>query len=151
MTKYLTEILEEIDKDPSAIEKYKTNAALKYIMQYSFNPKMKFLLPEGDPPFKPDPAPLGMSPGNLLMETKKLYIFTAERQDLSQVRRESLFIQLLENVHPSEAKLLLAIKDQNLPKLYKNVTKDLAVKAGFVEPGQVEEKKKRGRPPKQKG
>ena len=151
MTKFLTEILEEVDKDPALIEKYKGNYGLKYLFEYAFDPAKKFLLPEGDPPFKPDPAPLGMSPGNLLMEMKKLYVFTAEKPDLNPVRREALFIQLLENIHPTEAKLMLAVKDQNLGKLYKNVTANLAVSAGFLpETLKVEEKKKRGRP-KSKG
>lgn len=130
-TKYLTEILEEVNANPSALEKYKTNAALKFIFQHAFIPEYKFDLPEGDPPFKEDPAPLGMSPANLVMETKKLYIFT-KAKELNKVRKEHLFIQLLENIHPSEAKLLLAVKDQKLNKLYKKVTAKLAADYGFI-------------------
>ena len=145
-TKFIVEILEEVNADTSALEKYKTNAALKYIFEYAFIPEKKFDLPEGDPPFKPDPAPIGMSPANFTQETKKLYVFTKERP-LKAVRREQLFIQLLENVHPSEAKLLLAVKDQKLNKLYKNITSELAVEYGFipkqekVEPGDRSPKK----------
>ena len=130
-TKYLTEILEEINKDSTAIAKYRDNAALRFIFQYAFIPEQKFDLPEGDPPFKGDAAPLGMSPANLMMETKKLYVFTKSKE-LNKVRKEQLFIQLLENVHPSEAKLLLAVKDQKLNKLYKNVTAKLAADNGFI-------------------
>lgn len=131
MAKYLTEILDEVSKDPSSISKYRDNAALKFIFQYAFIPELKFDLPEGDPPFKPDAAPLGMSPANMIMETKKLYIFT-KAKELNKVRKEQLFIQLLENVHPSEAKLLLAVKDQKLNKLYKNITAKLAADNGFI-------------------
>ena len=131
MSKYITEILEEINKDPKALEKYKTNAALKFIFQYAFIPEQKFDLPEGAPPFKEDPAPLGMSRANFVMETKKLYIFTKQKE-LNKVRKEHLFIQLLENIHPSEAKLLIAVKDQKLNKLYKKVTADLAADYGFI-------------------
>ena len=131
MSKYITEILEEVNKDPNALEKYKTNAALKFIFQYAFIPEYKFDLPEGAPPFKEDPAPLGMSRANFVMETKKLYIFTKQKE-LNKVRKEHLFIQLLENIHPSEAKLLIAVKDQKLNKLYKKVTADLAADYGFI-------------------
>lgn len=130
-TKYLTEILEEINKDQTTITKYRENAALRFIFQHAFIPEQKFDLPEGDPPFKTDSAPLGMSPANLMMETKKLYVFT-KAKELNKVRKEQLFIQLLENVHPSEAKLLLAVKDQKLNKLYKNVTAKLAADNGFI-------------------
>lgn len=130
-TKYLTEILEEVNKDPQSLEKYKTNAALKFVLQHAFIPEHKFDLPEGAPPYKEDAAPLGMSPANLIMETKKFYVFTKQKE-LNKVRKEQLFIQLLENVHPSEAKLLIAIKDQKLNKLYKKVTADLAADHGFI-------------------
>ena len=122
-------ILEEINKDSTTITKYRDNVGLRFIFQYAFIPEQKFDLPDGDPPFKPDAAPIGMSPANLIMETKKLYIFT-KAKELNKVRKEHLFIQLLESVHPSEAKLLLAVKDQKLNKLYKNVTAKLAADNG---------------------
>lgn len=131
MTKYIPEILEEVNANPQALEKYKGNAALRLLFEYAFLPEKKFDLPEGDPPFKPDAAPIGMTPGNLFQEMRRLYVFTPERV-LSHVRKEQLFIQLLENIHPSEAKVILAVKDQQLNKLYKNVTSDLAAEYGFI-------------------
>lgn len=131
MAKYIVEILKEVNEDPASLAKYRDNAALRFIFQYAFIPEHKFELPEGDPPFKPDAAPIGMSPANFTQETKKLYVFTKARP-LNKVRKEELFIQLLENIHPSEAKLLLAVKDQELNKLYKNVTADLAADYGFI-------------------
>jgi hypothetical protein len=139
MSKYLTEILDEVNKDPATLAKYRENLALKFLFQHAFIPEQKFELPEGDPPFKPDSAPLGMSPANLIMETKKLYVFT-KAKEIKKVRKEQLFIQLLENVHPSEAKLLLAIKDQKLNKLYKNITADLVADYGFI-PRQIKSAK----------
>lgn len=131
MTKNIPEMLDEINKDTILLEKYRENAALKFIFQCAFIPEQKFELPEGDPPYKQDSAPIGMSPANLMMETKKFYVFTKAKQ-IPKVRKEQLFIQLLENVHPTEAKLLLAIKDQKLNKLYKNVTADLVANYGFI-------------------
>ena len=128
--KYLTEVLEEINSDPKAIDNYKTDMALKMLLEYAYIPEKKFDLPAGNPPYKEDAAPIGMSPANLRMEMKKLYVFL--REDLKPIKREQLFIDLLENVHPSEAKLLLAIKDQKLTKLYKKVTRSVVEKAGFI-------------------
>lgn len=128
--KYIPELLEDINKDPELIDQHKDNAVLRLIFEHAFLPEKKFILPEGDPPFKEDVAPIGMSPANLMMEVKKLYVFC--REDLQPLRRESLFINLLENIHPSEAKLLIAIKDQKLPKLYKKITKKLVEDAGFI-------------------
>lgn len=129
--KFIPEILDEINEDPKKIELYKGNAALKIVFEHAFLPEKKFDLPEGEPPYKKDSAPIGMSPGNLMMELRRFYIFTPERE-LSKVRKETLFIQLLENIHPSEATLMCAIKDQTLTKLYKKITVNLLVDNGFL-------------------
>jgi len=128
--KYLTEVLEEINADPKAINNYVNDQAVRIMLEYAFMPEKKLNLPEGDPPYREDAAPLGMSPVNLRMEMKKLYIF--QRTDVKPLRLEQLFIELLENVHPSEAKILLAIKDQKLNKLYKKVTRKVVEGAGIV-------------------
>ena len=153
--KFIPEILAEINEDTSKITQYKDSSALKVLLPYAFLPEKKFDLPEGDPPFKQDVAPIGMSPGNFVQELRRLYIFTKERE-LPAVKREGLFINLLEALHPSEAKVLLAVKDQNLQSLYPNITVDLLVDNGllpeearaFVVPKVV---RKRGRPAKNAG
>lgn len=131
MAKFITEILSEINENPEAIANYKGNAALKLIFENAFIEENKFLLPEGSPPYKEDPAPIGMSPSNLYQELRRLYIF--RRTDLTDNRRQSLFINLLESLHPSEAKLVVAIKDQNLESLYPNITRELITNYGFIQ------------------
>lgn len=132
MAKYLTEVLEEINNDPKLINSYKDDAALRFIFEYAYEPDKKMDLPDGEPPFKPDAAPLGMTPANLRMETKKFYIYN--RTDLKPIRKEQLFIGLLEAVHPSEAKLLCHIKDQTLNKLYPKITRTLLEGVGLIKP-----------------
>lgn len=120
-------VLEEISKDPTLIEtKYKDNAMLKVILAENFIKENKWVLPEGEPPYTPSPEPETMHPSNLYMEARRLYIF--RRADLSPVKRETLFIQMLQSVDPREVKILLAVKDQKLSKLYPKVTRKLAAK-----------------------
>jgi hypothetical protein len=141
-------MLEDINKDTANLEKYKNHAGLKFLFKHAFEKEHKFILPEGDPPFKEDDAPLGMSPANFLMEMRRLYIFC--RTDLTAPKRESLFISLLESLHPSESKVLLAVKDQNLNKLYPKITRQLLVNAGLVSGDSTPAeppKRGRGRPP----
>lgn len=137
--KFLTEILSEINQDVKKLNDYSNDQALRYIFEYAFDEDKKFKLPDGDPPFNPDGAPLGMTPANLRMETKKFYIYL--REDLKPVRREQLFIGLLEAVHPDEAKLLCAIKDQKLNKLYPKITRTLLEGTGFIKPKAKDETK----------
>lgn len=139
MAKYITDILDEINSDPKKIEQYKANAALRFIFEHAFLPEKKFELPEGDPPYKKDSAPLGMTPANLYQEVRKLYVFC--RKDLNPIRRETLFIQLLENLHPSESELVLAVKDQKLTKKYPKITHKLVADAGFIPPPPAKEPK----------
>ena len=130
MRKYVTQMLDDINKDPKAIEIYKGDAALKLIFEYAFDPAKKMQLPEGDPPFKACAEPMGMTPTNLFSELRRLYIFC--REDLKPLKRETLFVSLLEGVHPEEATMLLAVKDQTLHKLYKKITHKLVFEAGMI-------------------
>jgi len=133
--RFLPEMLEEINTDPKLLQtKYRGNSALKIIFEYAFLPEKKFLLPEDEPPYRPDAAPIGMSPAILTQELRRFYVFL--RKDLKPIKREALFISLLESVHPSEAKLIIAIKDQKLNKLYKKITRKVVETAGFIAPEQ---------------
>jgi hypothetical protein len=130
MKKYLTQMLTEINENPKAIENYKQDFLLKVIFAHSFLPDYKFILPEGEPPFKAAAEPMGMTPTNLFSEARRMYVFT--RKDLTPIKRESLFISLLEGVHPEEAKILIAVKDQKLTKLYPKITHKLVSDAGII-------------------
>jgi hypothetical protein len=132
MRKYVTQMLDEINADPKKIELYKGDAALKIIFEYAFDPAKKMILPEGEPPFKPAAEPLGMTPTNLFSELRRMYVFC--RADLKPIKRESLFVSFLEGVHPTEAAMLLAVKDQKLTKLYPKITRKLVESAGFIQP-----------------
>lgn len=140
MQKYLTEMLKEINTDPKSIEKHKDNFLLKVILAHSFLPNFKFILPEGEPPFKPADQPMGMTDTNLFVECKRFHnVFC--NAELKAIRREALFIGLLEGIHPEEAKILIAVKDQKLQKLYPKITHKLASDAGII-PAPVEKEKK---------
>ena len=138
MRKYVTVMLEEINEDPKKIELYKGDGALRLIFEHAFDPAKKMILPEGEPPFKPAAEPLGMTPTNLFSELRRLYVFC--RADLKPLKRESLFVSLLEGCHPTEAKMLIAVKDQTLHKLYPKITRKLVESAGFIAPLPKKEK-----------
>ena len=140
MKKYLTEMLAEINEDPKAIEKYKNEFLLKVIFAHAFLPNYKFILPEGEPPFKPAAEPLGMTETNLYVECKKFYrIFCNDK--LKPIKRESLYIGLIEGIHPEEVKIMNAVKDQKLTKIYPKITWKLVSDAGIIPPPPEKEKK----------
>ena len=150
---YVTVTMNKINENPDIITQYSGDAVLKAVFDNAFDPELKWLLPEGAPPYKEAPEPMGMTPTNFFQEIRRFYIF--RRADLAPVRIESLFIELLEGLHPEESKLLIAIKDQNLTTLYPNITADVALKGGFISEEvakrfqpKSEEKRGRGRPKK---
>jgi len=139
MKKYLTEMLKEINDDPKKIEEFKNEFLLKVIFAHNFLPDYKMKLPEGEPPFKPADQPLGMTDTNLFVEAKRFYVFM--REDVKAIKRESLFVGMLEGIHPEEAKIVIAVKDQKLQKLYPKITWKLVSDAGII-PAPPEKEKK---------
>jgi hypothetical protein len=108
--------------------------ALRDILICVFNPNIKFLLPPTDPPYKAAEDYYGHE--MIYSEIKKLYLFLEGGQpNLSQVRREVLFIQFLEAIHPHDAKLMLSIKNKKIP--FPGITEKL-VREAF--PGLLKEK-----------
>lgn len=102
------------------------NPTLQMILQYAYDPRVVWLLPEGAPPYKPND--LVDQHHRLYTEARKLYLFIeGGNPGLKPLRREQLFIELLEVVDPEDAKLLLAVKDKTIP--YPGITKELINKA----------------------
>jgi hypothetical protein len=132
MRKYVTQMFDEINADPDKLALYKNDAAIRIILTHAFVPEKKFILPEGEPPFKPASEPLGMTPTNLFSELRRMYVFC--RADLTPFKRESLFISFLEGIHPTEAAMMIAVKDQELHKVYPKITRKLLEKHGLLTP-----------------
>jgi hypothetical protein len=116
-------------KKIAVLKKYDT-PQLRVILKAAFDPAIKWLLPDGDVPFIPNDAPEGTEHTRLEHESRTLYNFVALVVDgkempanatLNNMKRETLFIQLLEGLCESEAKLLVNIKDQNLNRIYKGL------------------------------
>jgi hypothetical protein len=120
---YIGEVLKDLNEGGD-IFKYVENQGLKAVLEYSFNPELKFQLPEGAPPYKESVQPEGMSQTNFYTTLRQWYVFTKGSKDVTRTRREYLFIQLLEGLSPTEAKLILAIKDQQLQRVYPNLTRE---------------------------
>ena len=96
--------------------------ALRMILVGVFDPNIKWLLPEGEPPYKPND--LVDQQHRFYTESRKLYLFIeGGNADLKQLRREALFIELLECLDPADAKLLLSVKDKRMP--YPGITTDI--------------------------
>ena len=104
---------------------------LKEILKYAFHPDIKFALPPGKPPYKTIGSPEEYNPTYLYPNIRKFYLYIEGGHDgLTQLRREQLFIQMLESLHPKEAEVVIQVKDKKLN--YRGLTYKL-VKTTFPE------------------
>ena len=103
---------------------------LRQILKGAFDPKIKWDLPEGTPPYSENDAPAGTEHTTLYTEARRLYYFVDGAATLSKTKKETMFIQMLESLHADDAKVLIAVKEKTLNKVYKGLTAE-CVKEAF--------------------
>jgi hypothetical protein len=124
---YIHEVLELAAAAKTKEEKIKIlkeheTIALKSILRGAMDSLIVFTLPEGTPPYNAEHTPDGYSKSSIHRQAKKFtYFVKGGRGDgLPSVRREKMFIEVLESVHPKDAEVLILMKDKKL--IYKNNT-----------------------------
>ena len=98
-------------------------------MIINFDDSVVSLLPEGEVPYTPNDAPVGTDHTRLEQEYRGLYRFFKGGAKLSNLKRESMFVQLLEGLSAEEAELLCLVKDGSLTTKYKRITKAVVSEA----------------------
>ena len=103
--------------------------SLTAILIWNFDDSVVSAVPEGQVPYKENEVPVGTDHTSLRREWKNLFHFIKGGNDsLSALRRETMFIQMLEGLHPEEAKIICLVKDKNLTQTY-NLTQDIVAEA----------------------
>ena len=131
---FVHEILELVDSQRTKAKKIETlqqyaDDALKAILIWNFDPTAISVLPDGPVPYKENEVPIGTDHTSLRREWKNLYHFVKGGNDrLSAIRRETMFVQMLEGLHPEEAKIICLVKDKDLESRYK-ITYDIVQQA----------------------
>ena len=121
---FVNEILDYVSNQKSKIAKVEAlkeyrNDALVSILIWNFDETVISMIPEGDVPFTPNDSPEGTDHTSLRREQRNLYHFVKGGNDsLNNLRRESMFIQMLEGLHPNEARVVVLAKDGRLHEDY---------------------------------
>jgi hypothetical protein len=120
--KEIFEILEDVMKQKSRkdkiakLQEYKNLMALRDVLQGTFDERIQWNLPEGTPPYeasKPESYP-----STLLKQHLQFKFFVKglrESERLMPVRRERMFIDMLESVHPKDAEILVSMINKKSP------------------------------------
>ena len=130
----VTEILQKVSSAKTKKEKVDllqeyNNNGLRSILIINFDESLQFLLPDGEVHFKPNDAPAGTEHTRLDSEYRGLYrFFKGGDSSLKSMRREQLFVQLLEGLHKDEAEMLVLACNKELQSKYR-VTKAVVSEA----------------------
>ena len=130
----LTEILQKVSSAKTKKEKIDllqeyNSQGLRSLLIINYDESLKFLLPEGEVPFTPNDAPAGTEHTRLTQEYKGLYrFFKGGDASIKGMRREQLFVQLLEGLHADEAKMLVSACNKDLQSKYR-ITKAVVAEA----------------------
>ena len=123
------------------LQEYKSPALTKLLL-CNFASSIRFCFPTGETPFTPNEVPAGIEHQYLYNEHKHIEKFIAKkvngivyygcsngpRPRIQQLKKEHLWMQLLENLHQDEAKVMDLIKDKKLTSKYK-ITKQNVIDA----------------------
>ena len=130
----LTEILQKVSSAKTKKEKVEllqeyNSQGLRSLLIINFDDSLEFLLPEGEVPFTPNDAPAGTEHTRLTQEYRGLYrFFKGGDSSIKGMRREQLFVQLLEGLHADEANMLVSACNKDLQSKYR-ITKAVVAEA----------------------
>ncbi len=94
----------------SLLRKHNSNA-LRQLMIINFDESVVCELPEGDVPYTPNDAPVGTDHSRLEQAYRGLYRFFNGGRKLPQLKRASMFVQLLDGLSAEEAELIVLVQD----------------------------------------
>lgn len=130
--KSITEILTEAGSFSKKQDKINflqewDNPALRIILKYTYDNSVKFLIPDTAPPWNPNEFE-DEAKSLLYREARRLRIFVegGGYDNLNQIKREQLFISLLEDVDNDDANTLVQMIAK---KSFKGLTKKAIMEA----------------------
>lgn len=134
----ISEVLQRVSNSKNKADKVKVlqeykSPALTKILLCNFGKSISFVFPEGKTPFTPLERPKGVNHQMLFSEHRLLEKFIKKtvggvtyygcsgstKPSIQQLKKENLWIQLLEALHEEEAELLDLMKDKKLTSKYK--------------------------------
>jgi hypothetical protein len=151
MNLLVSEILDKFEvaktrEEKIAVLKNNVTDPLLVLLRLNYDHMLKMDLPEGEPPFRKDTdKPIGYNESSLQLELRRFYVWLDPKTNLPKLKKESLFVNMLEGIHWTEAEALCLAKDRKLHTKYKTLKEDM-VREAFpraLTPKPVEVKKEK--------
>ena len=97
--------------------------ALRMMIKSSFDPKIEWVIPDGNVPYEKNEAPDGTEHTLLAQEVKKMYHYIKGADNTTpQWKKENMFIQMLEGLSAGEAEVVCHAKDKRMHQVYKGLS-----------------------------
>ena len=143
----ISEVLQRVsnaktkDQKVKILQEYRSPALTKLLL-CNYAKAISFCFPDGRTPYQPIERPKGVDHQYLFNEHRHIEKFIKKnlgrfqvygcsggpKPRIQQLKKEALWVQLLENLHPEEAEILDLVKDKQLNKKYK-ITKQNVIDA----------------------
>ena len=119
--------ISKLKKKEDKVNALKANDSfvIRTVLQAAFDPRIKWNLPPGNPPFKKND--LVDQENVLIKDARKLIYFVEGGPALKPLKRETMFIEFLESLAPADADMILSIKEKKFP--FKGLTEDMVREA----------------------
>ena len=106
-------------KNVEILQEYR-DVSITAVLIWNFDDTVESAIPAGQVPYKENEVPVGTDHTSLRREWRQLFHFVkGGNSTLSSLRRETMFIQMLEGLHPKEAEIICLVKDKKLTDVYK--------------------------------
>lgn len=115
------------DEADALMQEWGGQIPFNYLLSLNFNPKVKIGIPEGMPPYKRDEVTNSDFQGSLVRVIDR-FKYCLDGSNLKKLKREQIFIEILESIPPKSADLLVFCKDKALHELFPKITKELVEK-----------------------
>ena len=120
----ISEVIKKASNAKTKAEKIKilkenNSQALRSVLKWNFDSNILSDLPDGEVPYNKNDAPIGTEHTVLEREARGLWRFIKGANTLTRMKREQLFIQLLEGLHESEAEIVCLVKDKELQSKFR--------------------------------
>ena len=138
-TKGLYEIVNEVRKSKNVkikaqILRDNESTALIDLLQLTYNPSIEWILPEGNPPYRAIEEAKDLEgttdlEGALIGKMRMMKDFISVdgnvlEPEVNHIKREGIFVQMLESVAPQDAQLILEMKSGTIKGISKTVVKE---------------------------
>ena len=135
MNLLVSEILDKFEvaktrEEKIAVLKNNVTDPLLVLLRLNYDHMLKMDLPDGETPFRKDTdKPIGNNESSLQLELRSFYVWLEPSTNLPKLKKESLFVSLLEGIHWTEAEALCLAKDRKLHTKYKSLKEDMVREA----------------------